>query len=643
MKKNILITLLSLLCALCLLFGLSACTSNNNSLSGHKHDYQWVDNGDGTHKQHCLVSGCDVPNINIENHIYGTNEECEKCKAVKPNGEHTHNYSLKHDETTHWQECSVANCDRIIKDKVTHNTLGENGACSICGYTTALLTFNTLQLGENDIVYGKVSNDTQAFSFIKEITANNNTTYTVSTDLGGIQIIPTKTVTLNIGDNTFYIFAQNEYNAVLFIVTIRRRPIHTVTYNTNGGSPIRSQEVEEDSTINKQTPEKTGYTFTNWTVNGTPAIFPYAITQDTEFNAVFTANTDTPYKVEYYLQNLDDDDYTLSETQSLKGTTDTTATVEVNTINHFTFNPSKSTISGNINADGDSVLQVYYTRNTYALSGYTAGGSITNAGAYKYGTTIDTIATAYRGYDFDGWYIGETLLSQNQDYSCEIADNITAQFTIKSEMQNYIFTSNTSICRIYGVKDKTLTNAIIPEYITDISRSAFSGCTNLTGVYISNLSLWCYVSFDNYDANPLYYAHNLYLNNELVTDLTIPIGITVIKDYAFYGCSSLSSVIIPYQTTLYSVQSIGKYAFAGCDGLTNVTIASNVKSVGDYAFSGCSSLTSIVIPNSVMSIGHDAFSGCSNLTVCCKSQSKPNEWNDDWSHGIKNVVWGYET
>ena len=80
-------------------------------------------------------------------------------------------------------------------------------------------------------------------------------------------------------------------------------------------------------------------------------------------------------------------------------------------------------------------------------------------------------------------------------------------------------------------------------------------------------------------------------------------------DYAFYGCSGLTSLTIPS-----SVTSIGASAFEGCCGLTSLTIPSSVTSIGGSAFAGCSGLTSLVIPSSVTSIGWSAFSGCSGLT-----------------------------
>ena len=94
-----------------------------------------------------------------------------------------------------------------------------------------------------------------------------------------------------------------------------------------------------------------------------------------------------------------------------------------------------------------------------------------------------------------------------------------------------------------------------------------------------------------------------------LTSLTIPSSVTSIGSEAFSGCSGLTSLTIPS-----SVTSIGNYAFSGCSGLTSLTIPSSVTSIGNYAFWGCSSLTSLTIPSSVTSIGYAAFYDCSSLT-----------------------------
>ncbi len=187
--------------------------------------------------------------------------------------------------------------------------------------------------------------------------------------------------------------------------------------------------------------------------------------------------------------------------------------------------------------------------------------------------------------------------------------------------------SVTSIGRGAFYDCNSLTSVTIGNGVTSIGQYAFYDCDSLTAVYITDIAAWCAIDFNNSSndySNPLYYAGNLYLNNQLVTELIIPDGVTEIKKYAFCNCESLTSVTIGNGVT-----SIGQYAFYDCDSLTSITIPDSVTSIGYSAFSNCRSLTSITIPDSVTSIGSSAFSNCSSLTSITVAENNANYSSQD--------------
>ncbi|GHT19082.1 hypothetical protein AGMMS4957_02580 [Bacteroidia bacterium] len=140
---------------------------------------------------------------------------------------------------------------------------------------------------------------------------------------------------------------------------------------------------------------------------------------------------------------------------------------------------------------------------------------------------------------------------------------------------------------------------VINYGVTRIGNYAFYGCSGLTSVTIPN-------SVTSIGKGAFYECRGL------TGALTIPDGVTSIEEDAFYRCSGLTGAL----TIPDGVTSIGKSAFEGCSGLTGaLTIPDGVTSIENSAFYDCRGLTgALTIPNSVTSIGAYAFAYCSGLT-----------------------------
>ena len=128
----------------------------------------------------------------------------------------------------------------------------------------------------------------------------------------------------------------------------------------------------------------------------------------------------------------------------------------------------------------------------------------------------------------------------------------------------------------------SLSTITMPESIAEIGINAFVGCSSLNSVYISDIESWCKIKFSDVFANPFCGAIELYINNELVTEITIPEGVTELGNYVFYGCNNLTSIRIPE-----SVTEIGSCVFNSCTSLTSIDIPKSVTKIGSGVFGNC--------------------------------------------------------
>ena len=276
-----------------------------------------------------------------------------------------------------------------------------------------------------------------------------------------------------------------------------------------------------------------------------------------------------------------------------------------------------------------------------------------------------------------------------------------------------------------------ITDVFIPEGITNIGMWAFRGCNKIKNVTLpsSVVSIGESAFYNNSGIENMYYQGTLQsLILLLCTDfadssitrtvshiytkenvdikaletITIPNGVTCIKDGAFQNCTSFVSIEIPE-----SVNEIEGFSFSGCTSLNSIVIPSSVTSIGYGAFDKCKNLESVYyqgsleeiiillceysdctlnfydahiytkdgvdvksltsieipnsvtrisdqafynytnllsveIPNSVTTIGAYAFYECEKLTIYCETNRKLSGWNENWNASNCSVIWDYK-
>jgi len=448
---------------------------------------------------------------------------------------------------------------------------------------------------------------------------------------------------------------------------------YTITFNTSGGNQLDGVTVQYGKVIQTlPTPTKLNYAFSGWTHDSSPVVLPYTFTsaQNIEFVATWVGLSDgITYEIlesdEVRIISYSGTETNLSIPSTIEGYPVTiigtiafknNTTIETLKFGDYITNVEnqafcqmtslkKLELPGSAQTFGTEVL-----RGSNALEHLSISGDSNYELKYYFGNNLDYIPVTLKTLEFsEGTSALNSTIIQNGLGSVthiivpksinEIGaaafaglsglTKLTIPFVGRSReasdwqevMFGYIFGTSYYDGSYETILGHYLPSGLIEVIITDttsIGASAFYGCKSLTSIIIPD-------SVTSIAGCAFFQCYGL-------TNIEIPDSVTSMGNYVFGSCYNLLSVKLSNNitsisdSTFYScsqiesitipegVTSIGDYAFNSCSKLVSIEIPSNVTSIGDYAFQQCYKLTNITIPNSVTNIGTSAFNGCTGLT-----------------------------
>ena len=279
-------------------------------------------------------------------------------------------------------------------------------------------------------------------------------------------------------------------------------------------------------------------------------------------------------------------------------------------------------------------------------------GTITHSGkkGFEVGSNVTLTATLYLGYNWLGWYSGDDLVTENSEYTFEMGTesiSFVAKYEVKEEMSIFYFSSDYTTCSINGIKDYTIEELVIPDYVTVLSNASinsrsFSKCSDLNKVTIgegvttigstvfkdcSNLD--CVILGSNVKSigNQAFYGCTNLIEVYNLSSLQITKGSTSYGYVAYYALAVYTSLdesgLVNWNGFIFIYDEKGYLLdYRGTD--TEIVLPDyfmfNDEMITEYeiytdAFKDKTTLTSIIVSNSVTQIAPGAFYGCSSLVT----------------------------
>ncbi len=206
--------------------------------------------------------------------------------------------------------------------------------------------------------------------------------------------------------------------------------------------------------------------------------------------------------------------------------------------------PAKVTrlkVTGTLNDDDFDILKTYMTKlYSLDLSGIT-NTTLPDKAFQDKATLIDiklpANLTAIPNYAFDACKFTSIDIPNSV---VSIGNSAFYECTSLKEVSLSDNLTNIGSSAFYGCS--SLGSITIPGSVVSMKDKSFYGCDALKQVNIENIGNWCAITFSSASANPLCYVNNFYVDNQLVTDLVIPDDVTAVSKYAFTNATNLESV-----------------------------------------------------------------------------------------------------